>query len=264
MGATAGTAGINFAGTNADVTFGTTTIDDVGANQTGIDFSGSSTTADFGLTTITGLGDLTSRGIDLSSTTGNKVITFLQGSKIDNVGVGVELSSGQTTATSANANFTFGDGDSTDGLESFIIAAAGGFTVNTVGLDPTLGNYDFDDVFFTGSANLATAPGSVTLVSQSRRLHPRRHDRQSQHGRQHHFARRRRCADRRAELRLRRQYQSRRHRLHARFRPDRSPASATAMWFRPARSSRPTSRGISAPPAATSPATNPWSSERQI
>ncbi|MER9315117.1 hypothetical protein NKI31_06280 [Mesorhizobium sp. M0659] len=167
LGTTSGTAGINFAGTNNDVSFGTTTIDDVGANQTGIDFSGSSTTADFGLTTITGLGDLTSRGIDLSSTTGNKVITFLQGSKIDNVGIGVELSSGQTTATSANANFTFGDGDSTDGLESFIIAAAGGFTVNAVGLDPTLGNYDFDDVFFTGSANLATAPGSITLVSQS-------------------------------------------------------------------------------------------------
>lgn len=167
MGAAANTAGINFSGTNADVSFGTTTIDNVGANQTGIDFSGSATTADFGLTTITGLGDLTSRGIDLSSTTGNKVITFLQGSKIDNLGVGVELSSGGTTATSANATFTFGDGDSTDGLESFIIAAAGGFTVNTVGLDPTLGNYDFDDVFFTGSANLATAPGSVTLVSQS-------------------------------------------------------------------------------------------------
>ncbi|MES0180233.1 hypothetical protein NKJ86_16750 [Mesorhizobium sp. M0025] len=167
LGTTSGTAGINFAGTNNDVSFGTTTIDDVGANQTGIDFSGSSTTADFGLTTITGLGDLTSRGIDLSSTTGNKVITFLQGSKIDNVGVGVELSSGGTTATSANATFTFGDGDSTDGLESFITAAVGGYTVDTVGLDPISGNYDFDDVFFTGSANLATAPGSVTLVSQS-------------------------------------------------------------------------------------------------
>ncbi|MFC3326535.1 beta strand repeat-containing protein [Mesorhizobium cantuariense] len=168
MGSTVGPAGINFALTNADVTFGTTNVTlGAGANQTGIDFSGSSTTADFGLTTITGLGDLTSRGIDLSSTTGNKVITFLQGSKIDNVGVGVELSSGGTTATSANANFTFGDGDSTDGLESFISAAPGGFTVNTVGLDPALGNYDFDDVFFTGSANLATAAGSVTLVSQS-------------------------------------------------------------------------------------------------
>ncbi|RUU72323.1 hypothetical protein, partial [Mesorhizobium sp. M7A.F.Ca.MR.362.00.0.0] len=31
----------------------------------------------------------------------------------------------------------------------------------------TKGSYDFDDVFFTGSANLATAPGSVILVSQS-------------------------------------------------------------------------------------------------
>lgn len=167
LGAAANTAGINFGGTNADVSFGSTTIDNVGANQTGIDFSGSATTADFGLTTITGLGALTSRGIDLSTTTGNKVITFLQGSKIDDLGVGVELSSGGTTATSANATFTFGDGDSTDGLESFIIAAPGGFTLNTIGLDPTLGIYDFDDVFFTGNAHLVAAPGAVTMVSQS-------------------------------------------------------------------------------------------------
>lgn len=167
LGTTAGTAGINFALTNADVTFGTTTVSNVGANQTGIDFSGSSTTAGFGVTTITGTGDLTSRGIDLSSTTGNKTITFQQGSKIDNAGVGVELASDGTTATSANANFTFGDGNSTDGLESFIIAASGGYTVNTVGLDPTKGSYDFDDVFFTGSANLPSAVGGITMVSQN-------------------------------------------------------------------------------------------------
>ncbi|PBC01385.1 inverse autotransporter beta domain-containing protein [Mesorhizobium sp. WSM3860] len=167
MGVTANTAGIDFSGTNANVLFGTTTINDVGANQTGIDFSGSSTAAGFGLTTITGTGALTSRGIDLSSTTGNKTITFEQGSKIDNLGVGVELASDGTTATSANANFTFGDGNAADGLESTIIAAAGGYTVNTIGLDPTLGNYDFDDVAFTGSAHLASAPGGVTLVSQS-------------------------------------------------------------------------------------------------
>ncbi|MER9136014.1 hypothetical protein NKI20_06835 [Mesorhizobium sp. M0830] len=167
LGASANAAGINFSGTNANVLFGPTTINNVGTGQTGIDFSGSATTAVFGLTTITGTGDLTSRGIDLSSTTGNKTITFLQGSKIDNVGIGVDLSSGLSTATTANATFTFGDGDSTDGLESFIIAASGGYTVNTVGLDPTKGSYDFDDVLFTGSANLATAPGSVTLVSQS-------------------------------------------------------------------------------------------------
>ncbi|TPI63031.1 hypothetical protein FJ420_13170 [Mesorhizobium sp. B3-1-3] len=168
MGSAANTAGIDFTGTNANVTFGATTVSNIGANQTGIDFSGSSTAADFSLAaTITGLGDLTSRGIDLSSTTGNKVITFSQGSSIANVGIGVDLSSGQTTATSANATFTFGDGDSTDGLESSIAAATNGYTVNAVGLDPTLGDYDFDDVFFTGSANLASAPGAVTLVSQS-------------------------------------------------------------------------------------------------
>lgn len=168
MGSAANTAGIDFSGTNANILFGAATVDNIGANQTGIDFSGSSTAAVFSLAaTITGLGDLTSRGIDLSSTTGNKVITFFQGSSIANVGIGVDLSSGQTTATSANAAFTFGDGDSTDGLESSISAATNGYTVNTVGLDPTLGDYDFDDVFFTGSANLASAPGAVTLVSQS-------------------------------------------------------------------------------------------------
>lgn len=166
MGSTVGPAGINFALTNADVTFGTTNVTmGSGANQTGIDFSGSSTTADFGVTTITGTGDLTSRGIDLSSTTGNKTITFLRGSSISNAGVGVELSSGGTTATSANANFTFGDGDATV-LQSSITAASGGYTVNTVGLDPTLGNYDFDDVAFTGSANLASAVGGVVMISQ--------------------------------------------------------------------------------------------------
>ncbi|WP_051355474.1 hypothetical protein [Mesorhizobium erdmanii] len=168
MGAAANTAGINFSGTNANVSFGTTNVTlGAGANQTGIDFSGSSTAAAFGLTTITGNGDLTSRGIDLSSTTGNKTITFLRGSSISNVGVGVDLSSGGTTATSANANFTFGDGTSADGLQSSISAAAGGYTVNTIGLDPTLGNYNFNDVFFTGSAHLASAVGGVIMVSQS-------------------------------------------------------------------------------------------------
>ncbi|WP_208698744.1 S-layer family protein [Mesorhizobium sp. M8A.F.Ca.ET.057.01.1.1] len=168
MSSTVGSAGINFAGTNADVSFGTTNVTlGAGANQTGIDFSGSSTTADFGVTTITGTGDLTSRGIDLSSTTGNKTITFQRGSSISNAGVGVELSSGGTTATSANANFTFGDGTSADGRQSSISAAAGGYTVNTIGLDPTLGNYDFDDVVFTGTAHLASAVGGVIIVSQN-------------------------------------------------------------------------------------------------
>jgi hypothetical protein len=168
MSSAGGTAGINFSGTNADVSFGTTNVTlGAGANQTGIDFSGSSTAASFGLTTIMGLGDLTSRGIDLSSTTGNKTITFLAGSKIDDVGVGVELKSDDVGATSANANFTFGDGTSTNGLQSSIIAAAGGYTVNTVGLDPALGNYNFNDVAFTGSAHLANAVNGTIMISQN-------------------------------------------------------------------------------------------------
>ncbi|WP_181171498.1 hypothetical protein [Mesorhizobium sp. B2-5-9] len=168
LGSAANTAGINFGGANADVSFGTTSVTmGAGAHQTAIDFSGSSTTADFGVTTITGTGEATSRGIDLSSTTGNKTITFLRGSSISDVHIGVDLSSGLSTLTSANANFTFGDGTSSDGLQSSISAAPGGYTVNTVGLDPTLGNYDFDDVFFTGSANLPSAVGAVTMVSQS-------------------------------------------------------------------------------------------------
>ncbi|MBZ9960528.1 beta strand repeat-containing protein [Mesorhizobium sp. BR1-1-14] len=169
LGATS-TTGIDFSGTNNDVSFGTTTVSGLGAgaSQTAIDFSGSATTADFGLTTITGNDAASSRGIDLSSTTGNRTITFLTGSSISGAGIGVDLSSGQTAATSANASFTFGDGEFADanGRNSTITAAAGNFTVNTVGL-AALANYDFDDVLFTGSANLASAVGGVFMVSQN-------------------------------------------------------------------------------------------------
>ncbi|EHK54092.1 hypothetical protein MAXJ12_26878, partial [Mesorhizobium alhagi CCNWXJ12-2] len=169
LGASGNTAGIRVTGANADVTFGQTTIAGVGAGQTGIDFTGSDTTATFGVTAITGTGALTGRGIDLSSTLNNRVVNFATGSSIANIGIGVDLSSGQTTATTANANFTFGDGSSAvpNGRNSTIAAAAGGFTVNTVGLDPTSGTYDFDDVSFTGDANLVVAPDSATFVSQN-------------------------------------------------------------------------------------------------
>ncbi|WP_143748371.1 S-layer family protein [Mesorhizobium carmichaelinearum] len=168
MGAGANQSGISFATASADASFGATTVTmGAGANQTGINFSGAFATADFGVTTITGTGDLTSRGIDLSSTQADKTITFQAGSSITNVGVGVELSSSGTTATSANANFTFGDGNAGNGLQSSISAAAGGYTVNTIGLNPALGNYDFDDVAFTGSAHLASAVGGVIMVSQN-------------------------------------------------------------------------------------------------
>ncbi|MEZ2328462.1 hypothetical protein AB6802_01905 [Mesorhizobium sp. RCC_202] len=168
MGAGANQSGISFATASADASFGATTVTmGAGANQTGINFSGAFATADFGVTHITGTGDLTSRGIDLSSTQADKTITFQAGSSISNVGVGVELSSGGTTATSANANFTFGDGTSANGLQSSISAAAGGYTVNTIGLNPALGNYNFNDVTFTGPAHLASAVGGTIMVSQN-------------------------------------------------------------------------------------------------
>ncbi|WP_189523068.1 hypothetical protein [Mesorhizobium sp. M8A.F.Ca.ET.213.01.1.1] len=168
MGAGANQSGISFATASADASFGATTVTmGAGANQTGINFSGAFATADFGVTHITGNGDLTSRGIDLSSTQADKTITFQAGSSISNVGVGVELSSGGTTATSANANFTFGDGNAGNGLQSSISAAAGGYTVNTIGLNPALGNYNFNDVAFTGSAHLASAVGGTIMVSQN-------------------------------------------------------------------------------------------------
>ncbi|WP_210160939.1 right-handed parallel beta-helix repeat-containing protein [Allomesorhizobium alhagi] len=163
-----GKTGIDFAGTNTSVTFGTTTISGVDAGQVGIDFSDAETTATFGLSTISSTtGSATSTGIDLSGTLGNRTITFAQGSDIDNLGVGVQLGTAGRGAATANAAFTFGDGNSADGLESSITAAVGGYTVDTIGLDPTSGTYDFDDVLFTGDANLVVAPDSATFVSQS-------------------------------------------------------------------------------------------------
>jgi hypothetical protein len=163
-----GKSGIDFAGTNTSVTFGTTTVSGIGESQTGIDFSNSATTAAFGLTTIsspTGSGG--SIGIDLSGTLGNRTITFAQGSDIDNLNVGVQLGTAGRGGATANATFIFGDGDAVDGLESFITATAGDYTVDTIGLDPASGSYDFDDVDFTGDANLLVAPDSATFVSQS-------------------------------------------------------------------------------------------------
>lgn len=168
LGAFPNMSGIRFSGINTDVTFGQTTITGVGTDQTGINFTGSETTAIFGVTSITGTGALTGRGIDLSSTLNNRAISFATGSSISNIGIGVDLSRSLTTATTANANFTFGDGSSAipNGRFSTISAAAGGFTVNAVGLDAASGTYDFDDVTFTGNANLPLVANAVILVSQ--------------------------------------------------------------------------------------------------
>ena len=154
--------GINLTNATGDYTFGTTTINGFGTNKTGIDFTGAAASATFGVTNIQNGGFGTA--IDLSSTTGDKTITFQTGSSISNVNLGVQLSSSNTAATTANANFTFGDGDGADpnGANSTIDATT---TVNAVGLNSASGSYNFNDVTFTGTANLPGASGGALFVS---------------------------------------------------------------------------------------------------
>lgn len=150
--------GINLSNATGSYTFGATTINGFGTNKIGVDFTGASAAASFGVTDIQNGGFGT--GIDLSSTTGNKVITFQTGSNISNVALGVELSSSHTNATTANANFTFGDGAAPTG--STINATT---TVNAIGLNPASGTYNFVDVTFTGTASLPSGPGGALFVS---------------------------------------------------------------------------------------------------
>lgn len=154
----AGAHGINLGTATGTYAFGATTINGFGINKTGISFAGASAAATFGVTDIQNAGNGT--GIDLSSTTGNKTITFATGSNISNVNLGVELSSSHTTATTANANFTFGDGAVPAG--STIDATT---TVNAIGLDAASGTYNFNDVTFTGTASLPGGAGGALFVS---------------------------------------------------------------------------------------------------
>ncbi len=154
----AGANGINLSSATGSYTFGATTINGFGTNKIGVNFVGANAAATFGVTDIQNGGSGT--GIDLSSTTGNQVITFATGSNISNVALGVELSSSHTTATTANANFTFGDGGLPTG--STINATT---TVNAIGLDAASGTYNFVDVAFTGSASLPGSGGGPLFVS---------------------------------------------------------------------------------------------------
>jgi hypothetical protein len=165
----AGQNGINLSGITGGqtVTFGTTGITGFGSAYDGVDFAGAKVNATFGLTTIqnSGANNNTGTGIDLSSTQAGTMISFLTGSSISNVSIGVELSSGHTTATSADAIFTFGDGSAVvpNGLGSSISAAT--YTVDAIGLNPASGTYNFADVVFTGSANFPAAAGGAVFVS---------------------------------------------------------------------------------------------------
>ncbi|MEI8380274.1 MAG: hypothetical protein WCJ09_09110 [Planctomycetota bacterium] len=156
----AGADGINLTNAAGSYAFGATTINGFEATSVGINFAGAAADATFGATDIGNGGFGTA--IDLSSTTGNHNISFATGSNIHNVALGVELSSGHTNATSANATFAFGDSNAGNGLGSFISATT---TVNAVGLNPLSGTYNFDDVNFTGTANLPSSAGVSLFVS---------------------------------------------------------------------------------------------------
>lgn len=156
----AGADGINLTNATGSYTFGATTINGFESNSVGINFTGAAADATFGVTDIGNGGAGTA--IDLSSTTGNHNITFATGSNIHDVALGVQLSSSLTNATSANATFAFGDSNAGNGLGSFINATT---TVNAIGLNPTLGTYNFDDVNFTGTATLPSSAGTTLFVS---------------------------------------------------------------------------------------------------
>ena len=165
----AGQDGIDLSGITGGqtVTFVTTGITGFGSAYDGINFAGSKINATFGVTTIQNSNAKVNTGtaIDLSSTQAGSMISFLTGSSISKVGIGVELSSGHTTATSADAIFTFGDGSAVvpNGTNSTISAAT--YTVDAIGLNPASGTYNFADVAFTGSANFPAASGGALFVS---------------------------------------------------------------------------------------------------
>ena len=156
----AGADGINLSNATGTYTFGGTTINGFEATNVGINFAGAAANATFGVTDIGNGGVGTA--IDLSSTTGNHNISFATGSSIHDVALGVQLSSSNTNATSANATFAFGDSNAGNGLGSSINATT---TVNAIGLNPTLGTYNFDDVTFTGTATLPSSATNTLFVS---------------------------------------------------------------------------------------------------
>jgi hypothetical protein len=163
----AGQNGIDLSGLkgNQNLIFGTTGINGFGSGNIAINFTGTDVNVAFGRTTIqnSGANIGTGTGIDLSGTQNGRVITFLTGSSIAGVATGVQL--GATALTTANAIFTFGDGSGVDanGTNSKINATT---TVAALGLNPASGNYNFQDVAFTGTAAFPAAPGVLFVTNQ--------------------------------------------------------------------------------------------------
>ncbi|WP_349365230.1 MAG: inverse autotransporter beta domain-containing protein [Roseitalea porphyridii] len=174
MGTGAGTAGIDVEGANGAITFGTTTITAVGgaANQTGIDLSGAmlNGTVAFQSAAISGPDtSTTSIGIDLTGVTGNQLVNIGEQVAAGASSSITDLHRGVVIDNTAAVQFTFGDGESpTDtGSSISVNGQAGAFTVDLAGGTLAASSFDFNDVAFTGSANLPGAAGSAVFVSET-------------------------------------------------------------------------------------------------
>lgn len=169
---------ISIAGTPGTVTFGVTTITNVGAaaNQKGIDFSTATLggTVSFQSVAISGPDTSTSSiGVDLTGVLGNQIVNL--GSQIDPAGGPsssiTDLHRGVVIDNTAAVQFTFGDGESGSDTGSSINVngQAGAFTVDVGGGTLAASSFDFNDVMFGAgdSANLPGAAGSAVFVSQT-------------------------------------------------------------------------------------------------
>ncbi len=142
----AGNDGIRLSGGAAQVGFGTIDID--GAGRTGINFTDSNVT--FSAQTLNVDGGETA--IDLTRASGT--IDIASGGVLRNFGtVGVQFSAGDDFSDSANTLFTFGGGS--------VIAGDGAFVMDTVGLNPALGLYDFTGTDFSGPFRMTPGGGQI-------------------------------------------------------------------------------------------------------
>ncbi|MGR3278423.1 right-handed parallel beta-helix repeat-containing protein [Acaryochloris marina NIES-2412] len=160
----AGLDGLDLSGISDATTvfnFGALTIN--GFTGAGINLAGANVGVTAPTVAITNTGNV-GTGIDLSNTTGNRVITLGDPantagdtpSSIAGVNVGVQLNN-------ANANFTFGDGELTVDAPSTIVATTP-IDASAVGAN---GTYNFRDVAFAGSPGLGFNLPDLFFVDQN-------------------------------------------------------------------------------------------------
>jgi hypothetical protein len=142
------------AATNPTLSFAGIDITGLGAG-TGLNLAGGDATFTATSLNTTGTNNPASRGIDLSGTTGNRVVTIVNGGTISGVGTGVVLATNGAAGTSANAQFNFGGG------------SIGGVTysLDTIGQNQVSGSYAFNATSFTAPFNFDGAANLIFVGS---------------------------------------------------------------------------------------------------